>query len=227
MPGAHLGVPPSASLSARVGARSSADPAVPRSGSSAAQAGAARQPRAARRQALVRPDPLRCTRGAPGATGHDPARSARSVTRATSRAGSRNRSVVQTRTCIQPSRPSCSPRSRSRSRLLRIAAYAGPSVSTATSDVAVVVGVLDGEVDGLPGRAVGLVHHQPGVAQPAGELGRRTDSASGACRPGGGRRRLPPGASRPRTEVRLGDGPGSCRPRHTRGSHGASPRRAP
>ena len=42
--------------------------------------------------------------------------------RAISRAGSRNRSVLQTRRWTHPRRPSCSGRSRARSRVLRIAA---------------------------------------------------------------------------------------------------------
>ena len=53
--------------------------------------------------------------------------------RAISRAGSRNTSVLQTRSCTQPRRASCSGRRRSRSRVLRRAAYLLPSVSTATS----------------------------------------------------------------------------------------------
>ena len=62
--------------------------------------------------------------GATGALtpGFSEARCAAATTRATSRAGSRKRSVVQTRTCSQPSLPSCSTRSRSRSRVLCIAA---------------------------------------------------------------------------------------------------------
>ncbi len=53
--------------------------------------------------------------------------------RAISRAGSRKRSVVQARSCNQPSRMSWSGRRRSRSRVLCRAAYRGPSVSTASS----------------------------------------------------------------------------------------------
>ena len=91
--------------------------------------------------------------------------------RATSRAGSRKTSVDHTRRCRQPSRSSCSARSRSRSRVVRIAAYCGPSDSTASTSRPGARRVLDGEVDRVGGRPDVLVDDEPVAAQPPGQVG--------------------------------------------------------